>query len=144
MKFLIALVLFFLPTDDKLVQWEQSSTKKSGEIVELTFKGNIEERWYVYNSKLEVDGPLPSEITWNKNDGFEIVGDLEGVKPKKKHDEIWEGNIHYFENQAHFTQKIKILKPGAVVSGTLRYQVCINDPEDGRCMNEEQKFSFTF
>ena len=144
MKFLLALVFFFFPADDKLVHWEQTSSKKNAEIVELTFKGNIEDRWYVYNSKLEVDGPLPSEITWNKNEGFEVVGELEGIKPKKKHDEIWEGNIHYFEKQAHFTQKVKILKPGAVVSGTLRYQVCINDPEDGRCVNEEQKFSFTF
>jgi hypothetical protein len=144
MAFLLTLLLLILPTDEKLVLWEKSSTKKSENLYELTFKGKIEDKWYVYNSKLEVEGPLPTEITWKKTDGFEIISTLTGLDPKMKHDEIWEGNIHYFEKEAHFTQKIKILKPGTVVTGTLRYQVCINDPEDGRCMNEEEKFSFTF
>ena len=143
MRILIALMVALFPVDDRLVSWDKVTTK-TGEVVELTFKGNIEDRWYVYASKLEVDGPLPTEIKWETNDGFEVIGELQSVKPKKKHDEVWEGTVHYFDNQAVFTQKVKLLKPNAKVSGSLRYQVCINDPEDGRCVNQEEKFIFQF
>ncbi len=141
MKLLLISFFLLLPTEDRLVAWT-NTFKKKGDLTELNFKGKIEDNWYVYSSKLEVDGPLPTEIKWDKSSDFEVIGTLEAVKPKKKHDDIWEGNIHYFEKEGSFTQKIKVLKPNATVSGTIRYQVCINDPEDGRCVNEEEKFSF--
>lgn len=138
---IILTALFFGLNDERLVDWKQNSVKK-GKEVDLVFSGEIADRWYVYSSKLEVDGPLPTEIKFDKTEGFELVGELQAVNPKKKHDDIWEGTVHYFEEDAKFIQKIKVTKPGTKITGKLQYQVCINDPEDGRCMNEELVFSF--
>lgn len=141
MKYILAFFLFTFLADERLVTWKSNLTQDN-QTATLTFEGNIKPNWYVYSSKLEVDGPLPTEIRWDKSDSFQPVESLIPVDVKKKHDQVWEGTIHYFDKKAVFTQKIKLLKPNAVISGTLKYQVCINDPEDGMCVNEEQKFSF--
>lgn len=141
-------ILFFLVSfnGDQLVTWKNQATKKvkAGDNVELNFKGKVEKGWYMYSSALETKGPMETRINWNKNDSFEVIEGLQAVGVSSRFDEIWGGDIQYFEKEAHYIQKVKIIKPGAQISGTLRYQVCINDPEDGRCVNEEQPFSFEF
>ena len=142
MKTLLIFILA-IGLNQNLVEWSHSSKKvKNG--IELTFEGDIENNWIVYSSKLKVDGPLPCVITWDKSDDFEVIGELEGLKPKRKFDKVWEGNIDYFDEKATFKQKIKILKPNTKVSGVMRYQACIDNPEDGRCINEEHPFTFQF
>lgn len=139
MRIFLALILFLFPTEDRLVNWE-NSFHRTDDIVEIEFYGEIADGWYIYSSKLDVDGPLPAKIVWEKNDSYEVIGDLEPIEPKSKFDPVWEGKISYFEHKAGFKQKVRIKNSKPIIKGSLRYQACINDPEDGRCVNEEFKF----
>lgn len=143
MKYLLLIaLLIFGNTDERLVNWNNKAEKKDAQTVELNFKGKVQEGWYIYSSELEVSGPLETRINWTKNSGTSPIEGLKPVNPSTKYDEIWDGDIQYFEGDVHFVQKIKLNQSKANISGVLRYQVCINDQLDGRCVNEEQPFSF--
>ena len=63
----------------KPVKWTFSPSKKGakvGETIELVFKGKIDPGWYLYSSDLKVDGPMPTEIEFDQNGSFQLVGKL--------------------------------------------------------------------
>lgn len=84
---------------------------KPGEEVELVFDARIPADWYLYSSDFDPDlGPMVTEFTFNENSTFELVGDIQPVKPKKKYDDIWGGEYTYFTDTARFRQKARILE----------------------------------
>jgi hypothetical protein len=129
----------------KPVKWSFSSTPSKpavGQTVELVFTGKILKDWYIYSSELKVEGPSPTEIDLISNGTFQKVGKLVAINPKEKYDKIWEGTVHYFVKEAKFVQKIKILKPDAVVEGKINSYICTM--KDGSCIPNNDKFSFKF
>ncbi len=139
------IVIFFvflvgLMTDSNHVSWQVKllGTPAAGAQVELEFNGKIDSKWYVYSSELQVDGPMPTKLTLEPSDVFELVGKINPIKPKEKHDEIWGGKIHYFEKTAKLSQKIKIKKAG-LIKGNLSGQACSNI--DGMCMPFSMPFT---
>ncbi|BDD07840.1 thiol:disulfide interchange protein DsbD [Fulvitalea axinellae] len=110
------------------VKWEFSSkpsTLKAGEEAELVFKAVIDKDWYLYSSDFDPDlGPMVTTFTFDKSDAYELIGGITPINPKKKFDEIFEGDITYFKKEGVFIQKIKVLKDGAQVKGLVEFQVC--------------------
>ena len=114
---------------------------KVGETVELHFNATIDKDWYLYSSDFDPElGPIVTEVKLNPNDSYQLVGGLTPIHPKKKFDEIWDGDITYFKEHGEFIQKVKILKPNPVIAGQIVYQTCTE--VDGRCVNGKDKFSF--
>ncbi|MGL4629865.1 MAG: protein-disulfide reductase DsbD domain-containing protein, partial [Leadbetterella sp.] len=108
-------------------QFEVPKSVKVGDEFILKIMGKINSKWYVYNSKLEVDGPLSTSLELTNKEGFETIGPLEGISPKIKYDEVWAGKVAYFEKNANFTQKYKALKKGSLkIQGVLKGQACSN------------------
>lgn len=127
----------------KPAKWsfEGPKTKsKVSDIITLTFIAKIEKNWYLYSSELKVQGPTPTEITFTPNSSYQIIGKIEAINPKVKHDDIWGGNVHYFIKEAKFTQKVKILKPNAVIEGKINCQTCTDT--NGKCIPIKEKFKF--
>lgn len=112
---------------------------KVGDEVELLISGEIEKSWYVYSSKLEVEGPMVTELVLSKIVGLEKIGDLIPVNVKEKNDEIWGGKVHYFSKNLSFKQKFKVTAKKIKLVGSLKYQTC-ND-EDGTCIPGSESFS---
>ncbi len=118
------------------------SNIKVGETIKLYFEVDIEKDWYVYSSDFDKNlGPIVSELTFEKSDAFEVVGGLKAVSPKKKYDDLWEGEYTYFVKKGKFYQVVKILKPNATIKTTLTYQEC--SETSGKCIMQEPEFSFT-
>lgn len=146
---LVFLLFFFVSASVsaqilKPAKWSFKASKASpkvGETVNIIFTATIDNGWYLYSSKLVVDGPMPTEATFTKNGSFEAVGSLIPVNPKEKYDEIWEGKVHYFTEKAVFVQKVKILKVSPTVEGTLNYQTCTT--KDGSCIPNKEKFKLS-
>jgi thiol:disulfide interchange protein DsbD len=115
-------------------------TKASvGEEIELILTAEIEEGWYLYSSDFDPNlGPIVTAITFKKKDGFEPVGKLKAVRPKRKFDDIWGGEISYFIKKAEFRQKIKLLKEKPTAEATIEYQTCTI--QDGACVGGEYDF----
>lgn len=142
--FIISTLGFFLFSFQilKPVKWTFLPSKKGakvGETIDLVFKGKIDSGWYLYSSDLKVDGPMPTEIEFNQNGSFQLVGKLMPINAKEKYDEIWEGKVNYFIKEAKFIQKVKILKPIKEISGKIKCQTCTI--KDGKCVPNNDKFS---
>ena len=129
----------------KPASWSYDVSKKqvaAGEEVELIFNVRIDKNWYLYSSDFDPElGPMVTEFKFAKDPSYELVGKIVPVHPKKKYDELWEGEYTYFTGTAQFRQKIRVLQPDLQVKGTYEYQVCTD--VDGKCIPFDDEFSFT-
>ncbi|WP_299703430.1 thioredoxin family protein [uncultured Pontibacter sp.] len=129
----------------KPASWSYDVSKKEvkvGDEVELIFNVKIDKDWYLYSSDFDPDlGPMVTEFTFAKHPSYQLVGKIKPMNPKKKYDELWEGEYTYFVGTAQFRQKVKVLQPDLVVKGSYEYQVCTDI--DGKCIPFDDEFSFT-
>lgn len=127
----------------KPTKWTFTASKnqvKIGETIELVFTAKIDDNWYTYSSELKVKGPAPTAANFTKNASYSLLGSLIPVKPKEKYDEVWGGKIQYFEHEARFVQKVKILKANPVIEGKIECYTCTY--KDGTCVPSKDKFRF--
>ena len=72
----------------KTTDWTFDASKtevKVGDEIDLIFKAKIIDDWYLYSSDIGDDvGPLPTEVVFEGNDSFEVMGDLIPINAKKK------------------------------------------------------------
>ena len=150
-KYLIFLLLIFISVDSfsqfkKTTEWSFDASKKEvsvGDEIELIFKVRIIDDWYLYSSDLEEDlGPMPTEITFEDSDAFEIIGDLIPIEAKKKFDDIWKADVTYFTRTGEFRQRVKILKKDLNFIGELSFQTCTD--VNGLCIPGFQDVDFSF
>ncbi|WP_420851806.1 cytochrome c biogenesis protein CcdA [Pontibacter litorisediminis] len=129
----------------KPASWSYDVSDKEvavGEEVELIFNVKIDKDWYLYSSDFDPDlGPMVTTFTFQKHPSYELVGKIKPVKPKKKYDELWEGEYTYFVGTAQFRQKIRVLQPDLQVKGEYEYQVCTD--VTGQCIPFDDTFTFT-
>ncbi|MCE7062411.1 protein-disulfide reductase DsbD [Dyadobacter sp. CY343] len=125
-------------------KWTYSFSKpevKKGETVDLVFTAAIEKDWYMYSSDFDPDlGPMLTTVSFERNNSFEVVGKLKPQNPKTKFEEVWNGNVKYFEGKAVFKQTIKVLTDNPVIKGTSEYQTCSN--VTGLCVAGGEDFEF--
>lgn len=128
----------------KPISWTTSMEPKNPEVgseVELIFTANIEKDWYLYSSDFDPDlGPQVTTFDFAPGDSYELVGELIPDHPKKKYDELWEGEYTYFIGKGVFKQKVKILKADFKITATAAYQVCTD--VTGRCIPLDDEFTF--
>ena len=117
------------------------SNLKVGETVKLYFEVDIDKDWYIYSSDFDKSlGPIVAELTFEKNEAFEVVGSFKAINPKEKYDDLWGGDYTYFVKKGKFYQVVKILKPSATIKTTLTYQEC--SEVSGKCIMQEPEFTF--
>lgn len=108
--------------------------------VELIFKADIPREWYIYSNDFDPDlGPMLTELSLEGSEGIEPVGELKPINPKRKMDEIWDGEVSYFTGTAEFRQKVKITKTAVKIVGLISYQMCSD--VTGQCVPYEEDFS---
>ncbi|TLV00284.1 protein-disulfide reductase DsbD family protein [Dyadobacter luticola] len=148
--FLLISVCFFL-TQTTFAQiqkakahWTYTFSKpevKKGETVDLIFSATIDKDWYMYSSDFDPDlGPMLTTFTFEKNNTFEVSGKLKPQNPKTKFEEVWGGNVRYFEGKGVFIQTIKVLADNPVIKGTSEYQTCSH--VTGLCIPGNEDFEF--
>ncbi|MDN3687491.1 protein-disulfide reductase DsbD family protein [Cyclobacterium jeungdonense] len=111
-----------------------------GEEVTLVFKASIPINWYIYSNDFDPDlGPLLTEILWEDTTGVRPIGELKAINPKIKYEEIWEGDVTYFEKEGEFRQTLLIESADALIEGTLEYQMCSDITN--QCINYQEEFT---
>lgn len=62
--------------------------------------------WHIYSQNVGVDGPIPTTFTFTKNPLLAFDGKPGEVgKMVKKNEEVWGGEVRYYENKVDFVQK---------------------------------------
>ena len=148
-KLLLHFIFFFLlvvPSFAQIIsppQWDiqfANKNPKVGEEVELVFKAKIPLNWYIYSNDFDPDlGPLLTELFLTDSIGAERTADIKAIDPKTKYEEIWEGDVTYFEKEGEFRQSFTITSETVKVGGYLFYQMCSD--VTGQCINYEEDFS---
>jgi Disulphide bond corrector protein DsbC len=109
-------------------KWSWALSKANpavGETVDIVFTVKMDKTWHHYASDFSPNvGPIVSTIKLKTNDSFEAVGALKSINSKKKHDEIFDGDVAFFEGKGEMRQSIKILKENPVIEGQYDGQVC--------------------
>lgn len=121
----------------KPVTWSFSSTKTGDNEHTLNLNGVLAEGWHTYSQFLSsMDGPLPTLITFEPSDAYELIDSTFEENTHTHFDETFEMDITDFDGQAIFKQKIKVNSGEKfVVKGNINFMVC----EAGRCLPPEDQ-----
>ena len=119
-------VIFSIQSQENTVTWETSVVQDSATEYTLVLKGNLKEGWHMYSQHLPEDGPLPTEFSFeNKNGAYELIGTTTESETHTSYEDIFEMETSYFEKEAIFKQKVKILIPTLEsIEVIAAYQTC--------------------
>jgi thiol:disulfide interchange protein DsbD len=113
------------------VKWSTSIKKISETEYDLISKATIEDKWHLYSQVVPDNGPLPTNLTFEENSAYKLVGKAKESKGHTVHDPVFDMVITFFENTATFTQRVKLTgDKGTTVKGEVEFMVC----DDTRCL----------
>lgn len=113
------------------VKWSTSIKKISETEYDLISKATIENKWHLYSQVVPDNGPLPTNLTFEENSAYKLVGKAKESKGHTIHDPVFDMVITFFENTATFTQRIKLTgDKGTTIKGEVEFMVC----DDTRCL----------
>ena len=122
---LIALPFFVGAQIYDPVTWEFSQEQISADEIELSFRAEIEEGWYLYSQTIEDDGPVPTSFIFFEADSFQLVGSTQEGTPIEQFDPNFDMVLSYFKKSATFTQRIKVTTENDFkLKGELTFMVC--------------------
>ncbi|RSK51391.1 protein-disulfide reductase DsbD family protein [Hymenobacter rigui] len=117
-------------------------TAKVGEELDLIVTARIDDKWHLYATDFDPDlGPTVFTFTFAKSPAYELVGKPKSIGATKHYDDIFKGNVTYFEKTGRITQRIRVLQPGPLtIKAETEFQSCTD--VDGRCIPGEESLSF--
>ncbi|MBT2558046.1 thioredoxin family protein [Hymenobacter sp. ISL-91] len=126
----------------KLTTTLSQPTAKVGEQVELIINARMEATWHLYATNFDPDlGPTVFTLTFAKSPAYELVGPPKSVGETKHYDNVFKGDVTYFDKTGQIRQRIRVLQPGPLtVRAEAEFQTCTD--VDGRCIPGEASLSF--
>lgn len=123
------------------VKWSFELKPVNSNEVELIFKGNIDKGWHLYSTNLPDGGPIKTTFHFETDSTkVQFLGGINAKStPIKEHDKIFNMDLEFFNDQAVFSQKVKVNSRPVIIRGTIEYQTC----NDETCTLNESPFSFT-
>ncbi|MCC6290202.1 MAG: sugar transporter [Chitinophagaceae bacterium] len=114
------------------VKWSFSSKKINDKTYELRLSAMVDGNYHIYAQNVGVDGPVATSFTFNKNPLVTLSGKVkEEGKIVKKHEEVWNGNVNFYEKKVDFVQLVQLKsKVKTNVGGTVEFMVC----DDKQCL----------
>ena len=114
----------------KQVKWSITTKKIADKKYEVHMTANINSGWHMYAQEVGVEGPLPTAFSFTKNPLVTLENKTKEVGKKiKKNEEVWGGEVNYYEKTVDFVQVITL--KGNVktnLTGKVVFMVC-NDRE---------------
>jgi thiol:disulfide interchange protein DsbD len=106
------------------VKFQTQLKTLSADEAEIIFTADIDAGWHIYSTDL-TGGPISATFHTDKTEGVEL---LDKLTPRGneilKFDKFFGINVRYFEKNAQFVQKIKIIKTPYHLEGYLEYGAC--------------------
>lgn len=126
-------------------KWKvQLSAKEAavGDKIDVVFKANIDKTWHLYSNDFDPElGPILISFNFDEDASYERVGEVKPINSKKKFDEVWQGEVSYFEDKAELRQTILVKQLPLKVTGTFDFQSCSD--ETGMCVMGDDTFDLS-
>ena len=115
-----------------MVTWNFASKKISDNTYEVRMSALVNGNYHIYAQVVGVDGPVPTSFKFVKNPLIVVDGKVkESGKLIKKREEVWGGNVNYYEKSVEFVQVVKLKgKVKTNLAGTVEFMVC----DDKQCL----------
>src|SRR6476661_786857 len=148
LKFLFAwLLLSTAATAQVLVPTHLSTalsqpTAKVGEELDLIINARIDDKWHLYATDFSEDvGPVVFTLKFTPSPAYALVGKLKSINSHHEQDEIFKGEVAFWEKTGQIRQRIKLLQAGALtIKAEADYQTCTD--VDGRCIPGNEIVTF--
>ncbi|MCB2407349.1 protein-disulfide reductase DsbD family protein [Hymenobacter lucidus] len=129
-------------TPAKLATAVSQPTAKVGEELDIIVNARIDNTWHLYATDFDPDlGPTVFTFSFAKSPAYALVGKPKSVGAQKHFDEVFKGDVTYFEKTGQIRQRIKVLQPGPLtIKADVEYQSCTD--VDGRCIPGNETLSF--
>lgn len=132
---LFLLLFTFLNVQSQIsnpVKWSSQLVKISDSEFDLIVNASIENGWHLYSQFTPEGGSLPLVLDFkNQKGNYQLFGKATEGKYKKVYSDVFEVDEYYFEKNAKFTQRIKILNPNLTsIEVFADGQACI----EGKCI----------
>jgi len=113
------------------VKWTTSVEKVSETEYNLVAKASIDRGWHLYSQNVPEDGPIPTSFSFEENEGYSLIGNVEEEEGHTIDDPVFNMVIKFFEDSATFKQKIKITSTElTAIIGEVEFMVC----DDSKCL----------
>jgi Disulphide bond corrector protein DsbC len=123
---LIAFTAALQAQSNKQVQWVYSAKKIADKTYEVHMTASIGSDYHMYAQDAGVEGPLPTLFKFTNNPLVALDGKIKEVgKLVKKKEEVWGGNVQYYEKTVDFVQVVKLkanIKTN--LAGSVQFIVC--------------------
>lgn len=112
------------------VQWNNTVKKTGPNTYEVHFTATVQSPWHLYSQHTPAGGPVPTEISFNKNPVLKFNGAVTEVgELVNRKEEAFGIDVMYFNDRVDFVQTITTkAKLKTNITGTIKYMVC-NDRE---------------
>jgi hypothetical protein len=116
----------------KAVHWTFTSKKLADKVYEVHMTAMIDGNYHMYSQNVGVDGPIPTSFKITTNPLVMMDGKIKEVgKLIQKKEEVWGGDVRYYEKNVEFVQVVKL--KGNVktnLAGSVEFMVC----DDSQCL----------
>ncbi len=93
--------------------------------LELVFTAKVDAGWHVYGTDIPKGGPTKAEVTLEKQEGVEPLGELKATGTvHRAMDDVFGVEVTYMEETASFSQSFRITERKYEVAGYLTYGAC--------------------
>jgi len=135
LSFLIAF-LIIIPTWAQIqdpVKWNFEIEAVDENEVDLIIRADIDAGWHLYSQDAG-EGPVPTSFTFFENENIKTKGKVKEGVPHEEYDPNFESVLRYFDTEAIFKQRIKLLtEESTLLKGELQFMVC----NDAMCLPPE-------
>lgn len=115
------------------VTWTTQAKQIDSLTYDVVITATIEEKWHLYATEMPVDGPLPTEFTFQNTTP---IGPLTHSELITGFDPIFEMELSYFDNKATFYQTIEVVDQSVQdITVDLIYQAC----DDKLCIFRDEQ-----
>jgi len=113
------------------VKWDFSSKKITDTEYLLIFKAKIDQNWHLYSQDIPMSPPATT-FHFDQSEDYQLIGKVEEDTSAmiQEFDANFDMELKFYAHEATFTQKVKLLKKGAVVKGFLEFMCC----DDTQCL----------
>ena len=111
---------------NKAVHWTFTAKKVADKVFEVHMTASIDGNYHMYAQDAGVEGPLPTVFKFTVNPLAATDGKVkEDGKLVKKKEEVWGGDVRYYERTVDFVQVVKLKgKIKTNLAGSVEFMVC--------------------
>jgi thiol:disulfide interchange protein DsbD len=148
LKFLVLLLLLTGQASAQILTPTHLSTAlsqpkaKVGEELDLIVNARIDDKWHLYSTDFSEDvGPIPFTLKFTPNAAYALVGKPKSISSHHEHDDVFNGEVAFWEKTGQIRQRIKVLQAGSLnIKAEADYQTCTD--VDGRCVPGNEMVMF--